>query len=385
MQRPSSGHHVSMSPGPPDDRPAVPSDGADDRAPGTAPGGRRPRRAFTRVLTVAALAATIAGAVIGIRRIGIDPIVHGVLAADPTLVVVALGLMCLAMATRAVAWRAILVAAFPGVRIGLRPVLRATSIGVLLSATMPARLGEPARAMVVARNVETDGPRGVLLSRVLGTMVSQTILNVLALLGLGVLTFSTWFGGRWGSLATGIIVPVAVVLVALVVVPPALRLIPESWLGPVRARADEALAGVRAGLAVFRSPRGAIEAITGQFGAWALQCLSCYALLAAFGFDSTAGFGAAAAVLLAVNVAAVVPVTPSNLGVFQAACVLVLSGTHVVSPAQALGYGIVLQTVEIATAVAMGAPALIVEGLGPRGLSSLRSSSPGPAAPGAAS
>ena len=365
MERPSSGHHGSMSlAGPPD---------------------RRPRRALTRVLTVAALVGTIVGAVIGIRRIGIGAIVHGVLAANPTLVVVALGLMCLAMATRAVAWRAILVAAFPGVRIGLRPVLRATSIGVLLSATMPARLGEPARAMVVARNVETDGSRGALLTRVLGTMVSQTILNVLALLGLGVLTFSTWFGGRLGSLATGIVVPIAVVLIALVVVPPALRLIPEGWLGPIRARADEALNGVRAGLAVFRSPRNAIEAIVGQFGAWGLQCLSCYALLAAFGLDSTAGFGAAAAVLLAVNVTAVVPVTPSNLGVFQAACVLVLSGTHVVSPAQALGYGIVLQAVEIATAVAMGAPALIVEGLGRRGLSSLRSSSPGAAAPGGAS
>jgi phosphatidyl-myo-inositol alpha-mannosyltransferase len=334
---------------------------------------RRPRRGLARALTLVALAATIAGAVIGIRRIGLARIVHGVLAADPTLVVVALALMCLAMATRAVAWRAILAAAFPGVRIGLRPVLRATSIGVLLSATMPARLGEPARAMVVARNVDAGGPRAALLSRVLGTMVSQTILNVLALLGLAVLTFSTFFGGRLGSLAGAIVVPVVVVVAALVVVPPALQLVPDGWLGPIRARAQEILAGVRAGLTVFRSPRPAIEAATGQFGAWALQCLSCYALLAAFGFDSTAGIGAAAAVLLAVNVTAIVPVTPSNLGVFQAACVLVLSGTHLLSPAEALGYGIVLQAVEIATAIAMGAPALIAEGLGRRGLASLRS------------
>lgn len=343
------------------------------------PPDRRPRRAVARVLTLVALAATIAGAVIGIRRIGLGQIVKGVLAADPTLVIVALVLMCLAMATRAVAWRAILSAAFPGVRIGLRPVLRATSIGVLLSATMPARLGEPARAMVVARNVDAEGPRGGVLSRVLGTMVSQTILNVLALLGLALLTFSSFFGGHLGSLATATLVPVVVVVVALVVVPPALRLVPGGWLGPIRERAQETLSGIRAGLSVFRSPRPAIAATAGQLGAWALQCLSCYALLAAFGFDSTAGIGAAAAVLLAVNVTAVVPVTPSNLGVFQAACVLVLSGTHLLSPADALGYGIVLQAVEIATAIAMGAPALIAEGLGRRGLASLRS--PGPAEP----
>ena len=68
---------------------------------------------------------------------------------------------------------------------------------------------------------------------------------------------------------------------------------------------------------------------------------------------------------------AVVPVTPSNLGVFQAACVLVLSGTHALSPAEALGYGIVLQAVEITTAIAMGAPALVREGLGRRGVSLL--------------
>jgi phosphatidylinositol alpha-mannosyltransferase len=73
--------------------------------------------------------------------------------------------------------------------------------------------------------------------------------------------------------------------------------------------------------------------------------------------------GAAAAVLFAVNVTAVLPVTPSNLGVFQAACVAVLTGAYGVSAADALGYGIILQAVEIATAVAMGAPALVGEGM----------------------
>ena len=73
--------------------------------------------------------------------------------------------------------------------------------------------------------------------------------------------------------------------------------------------------------------------------------------------------GAAAAVLFAVNVTAVLPVTPSNLGVFQAACVAVLTGAYGVRAGDALGYGIVLQAVEIATAFLMGAPALVREGL----------------------
>ena len=41
----------------------------------------------------------------------------------------------------------------------------------------------------------------------------------------------------------------------------------------------------------------------------------------------------------------------------------VLVGAYGVPPAQALGYGIILQAVEVATAVVMGAPALVKEGL----------------------
>jgi phosphatidylinositol alpha-mannosyltransferase len=43
--------------------------------------------------------------------------------------------------------------------------------------------------------------------------------------------------------------------------------------------------------------------------------------------------------------------------------VAVLTGAYHVSSADALGYGIILQAVEIATAVIMGAPALLKEGL----------------------
>jgi phosphatidylinositol alpha-mannosyltransferase len=100
-----------------------------------------------------------------------------------------------------------------------------------------------------------------------------------------------------------------------------------------------------------------------QLAAWAVQWMSCFVLLVALGLEHEAGIGAAAAVLFAVNVTAVLPVTPSNLGVFQAACVAVLSGAYGVAPADALGFGIILQAVEIATAVVMGTPALVREGL----------------------
>ena len=85
-------------------------------------------------------------------------------------------------------------------------------------------------------------------------------------------------------------------------------------------------------------------------------------LLAALGLDDRAGIGAAAAVLFAVNVTAALPATPSNIGVFQAACVAVLS-VYGVGKTDALAYGIILQAVEIATALAMGMPALVRRGM----------------------
>ena len=94
-----------------------------------------------------------------------------------------------------------------------------------------------------------------------------------------------------------------------------------------------------------------------------LQCTSCYVLLIALGLDHRAGFAAAAGVLFAVNVTAVLPAAPSNIGVFQAACVAVLHGAFHVSTADAIAYGIVLQAVEVTTAVAMGIPALLREGI----------------------
>jgi phosphatidyl-myo-inositol alpha-mannosyltransferase len=202
---------------------------------------------------------------------------------------------------------------------------------------------------------------------VLGTIVSQTLLNIVALAVLGTVMFSTVgvFHGHQGALVAATIVPI--VLLAIVLLAPALlRAGPTSRsarLGNALAQVRHATSLVRSGLLVFRRPRLGLVAAIAQLTAWAVQWMSCYALLVAFGLDHRAGVGAAAAVLFAVNVTAVLPAVPSNLGVFQAACVAVLTGAYGIHSADALGYGIVLQAVEVATAVIMGMPALLKEGL----------------------
>jgi phosphatidyl-myo-inositol alpha-mannosyltransferase len=268
------------------------------------------------------------------------------------------------MVVRGVAWHAILRAALPGVRVKRVDAMQGTFIGVLMSATLPARLGEPSRALIVARR--TGRPREH-LPTVVGTLVSQTILNILALVVLGAVMFATssLFDQRHDALIAFGIAPVAILL-AVIAAPALLRGGVPSRSRRVQAwvrRSRDAAMAVRVGLRVFRMPREGATALSAQLLAWTIQWLSCYVLLVALGLDDRAGLGAAAAVLFAVNVTAALPATPSNLGVFQAACVAVLHGAYGVGSADALAYGIVLQAVEIATAVAMGTPALLKEGL----------------------
>ena len=233
-------------------------------------------------------------------------------------------------------------------------------IGVLMSATLPARLGEPARAMIISRRI---GRFRETFPVLLGTLVSQTALNIVALVLLGVvIVSSTDLFSRSSE------------HLFLVSLAPALLLIARGGAGsrpPLRLRADrparrearDALVRVRSGLAIFRDPRRGPLATVAQLTAWAIQVAACFALAVAMGLDDAMGLAGAAAVLFAVNVTAVVPATPSNIGVFQLAVISVLTTGYGVGAADALAYGVILQAVEIATAVGLGLPALVREGM----------------------
>jgi phosphatidylinositol alpha-mannosyltransferase len=330
-----------------------------------APGHRRPAVTLLRrgAMVLAALAGLLLAA-LALDRIGLGSIGQALFDSSPAWVLAGLALMCASMVLRSLAWYSILRAALPRANVRRRDAMQGTFIGVLMSATLPARLGEPARAMIVARRL---GRARDQLPVVLGTMVSQTMLNLVALVILGAVMFSTieLFAGHQNALLAASLAPIAAVLIVLVA-PLLLRggaAGRSARVSAAMARARAAMQRMRLGLRVFRNPRRGALATLSQLSAWAIQWLACYVLLVALGLNDVAGLGAAAAVLFAVNVTAALPLTPSNLGVFQAACVAVLAGAYQVNTADALGYGIILQAVEIATAVVMGMPALLKEGL----------------------
>jgi len=297
----------------------------------------RPVRARP-VACVALTAATIAATVVACTRLDVRPLV----AAAPGWVAVAFALNSSSMLLRALAWLGVLRGALPTGRIRVWRVVRATMIGVLGSAVAPGRLGEPLRTWLVARQIAQRDA----LATVVGTLLSQTVLNLVALALLSLVALP-------GALAGHPLLIVAWPLAVVVAILALARL-------ERRGRLAGQVAALKAGLAIFRQPRRGVAVTTLQLAAWALQTLAAYALLFALHLDVAAPLATAAAVLVAVNVTAAVPLTPSNIGIFQAACVAVLAGAGV-SPGRGLAYGLLLQATELVTALALGLPAAAVE------------------------
>jgi phosphatidylinositol alpha-mannosyltransferase len=326
--------------------------------------GAGPRRSWVRKAGLGLMALFGLGlTAIAAKKIGVDQVADAVVRSDLSWVLFALALMASSLFVRAWSWFFIARSAMPHSGLKRRDFASATMIGVLMSATLPARLGEPARAISLARHT---GRAKDTLPVVIGTIVSQTMLNILAILMLGAFVLTSMdnvFHGGTKQILLFSLIP-AVLLLAVIAAPTILgNQSGKGRLARVGAGIHSVMLQVRRGLTVFKHPRNGGPAVALQLFAWVIQMFSCWALMFALGLDSQAGLAASAAVLLAVNVTAVVPVTPSNIGMFQVAVIFVLHKGWGISTADALAYGVILQAVEMATAAALGVPALLREGL----------------------
>lgn len=321
---------------------------------------RTARRAGLAVVAVALLALLA----FALSRLNLPHVAHALISASPGWVVAAFALMMLSLLARAASWRAVLRAALPDAPIRFAPVVRATMIGVMASAVLPGRIGEPTRVVVLSRRL--PGRAASTFPVVAGTVLSQTLINLAALGILAAVTFTSvpLLHGHASALEAVLAVPVFVALFVFGA-PVLLRLAQRSRSMRIRAGAlafARLLQLARRGLVVFATPRYGAPAVGFQLLAWALQWGSCYMVILALGLDPKATPVTAAAILLAVNVTAVVPATPSNVGVFQAACLVVLAA-YGIGAGPALAYGIILQAIELLTALALGVPALLREGM----------------------
>lgn len=247
-----------------------------------------------------------------------------------------------------------------------RSLARALVVGKLVSALIPARVGELARFYILGSDENMSR------ATVMGTIAAEKVFDLLLLVLAAGLTAVVVPLPAWltGSLATAAGVGGAVFVAAMALPHPWITLaarrigsrLPESaavWLTDI---VEHALIG----LGSLRRPRLAAQACAWSVLVWSLMTATNLALFGAF--DLNLSVGAALLVVTLINGVTIVPASPGDLGVFHSLTVLGLQslahgGSSGIDRATALAYATVLHVVVYGPRVLLGAVAL---GLRPR-------------------
>jgi glycosyltransferase 2 family protein len=248
--------------------------------------------------------------------------------ADHLLLLAAVVLSTLGMHVRALRWRPLLQPVAPG--IAFQPRIAAVCIGFGANNLFPARVGEFARAWVLAREARIP------VVGAFASLVLERILDGIVLVGFLLLVMSHGSfpglptGGRvdadaaarWIGFASA---GVGAALLALAVFPVASvalaeriagRLLPRSFRRPL---VDALHAFVR-GLHVLRSPRLLAVSIAWALAQWAFLAVSYLLAFRAFGIDGP-GYLGALFLQSAIALAVAIPSAPGFFGPFEAAAI----------------------------------------------------------------
>jgi glycosyltransferase 2 family protein len=242
----------------------------------------------------------------------------------------------------------------PGRRPPLGALGRAFLIGHLFNNLLPARPGEVARAVALKREARTP------VVEALATTAAERVYDVLALVVL--LAAAAPFAPVARDARTAAVVAGAIAAAALVAV---------VVLGRDGARLERVLSRVPRlsqdsahrwsasavqGVVSLRDLRVALPAVALTAISWLLLALSGWVLLLAFHLHL--GFAGGLIVVVAANLALLLPASPGGVGVFEAAAVSVLVGFSV-DRSVALSYAVALHGLNLFPYVVVGAVALL--------------------------
>jgi uncharacterized protein (TIRG00374 family) len=267
----------------------------------------------------------------------------------PALVALAAGVWL-----RAVRWQFLFA---PETRPPLRAVTMALLIGYFFNQLLPARAGEAARVLALHRDSGTSRAEAA------GTALTERIYDVLSLLVMLFVAAPFLPDVAWVRRAAIFAMVFALLLVIVIVAAVryrgrqiALLLRPLTALPNVSSERIEAAAvNLVQGLVALHRPRLAIPALIATVLSWLVLAVSFWCVLAAFHLGL--GYGAGLLVVIASNLALVVPSAPAAIGVFEAAVVVALDPYHV-EHSQALAAAVVLHALNLFPFLAGGIWAL---------------------------
>jgi uncharacterized membrane protein YbhN (UPF0104 family) len=261
----------------------------------------------------------------------------GFLALDGRWLALALVFHLANLTFRALAWRAVLTAAYPAASVRLLDVGAAYAAGVAANAYLPARGGEAVKVALLRLRLPDSTVAGLGASSAVVLLFDALV--AAALLGTGWAT-GTLPGVPAPSLA-GVLAVGAALLVAAAVV----------------AKAPRLRAALRQGASILRTPRAYLRGVVPfQAAAWACRIGVVFSTLAAFGVP--ASLPIAGLVVVAGGVSTAVPATPGGAGTQQLLVVLVLQ--QVATATSALSFSIGMQVGITITNTLVGLIALAV-------------------------
>ncbi len=276
------------------------------------------------------------------RSISLHQILNALRAANYWWLIPNLAFGFLALLFQAVRWRVLI---SPLRRLPIRDVFAATSIGLLINNILPLRLGEYARAHVLARR-DSELSASPLLASVLVERVIFDI-GLLAIILLIVSFFIPLY--RDFEFGTSAIVGVALLIILLTLVIMAvvlprtmlrvvsgiLRVLPVGYRPSVRESMQQFF-----DMMLLMRKRDVVQmgfVITAVI--WLCMALSIYSLFQSFSFHLP--FTASFVLLAALVLAMIIPSLPGYIGIFHLAAVLTLSA-YDIGDAGARAYSIVL-------------------------------------------
>ena len=264
---------------------------------------------------------------------------------DGRFLLPALGLQLLTLAFRALAWRGVLVAAYPGRRIPVVSIGGAYAAGVALNAFTPARGGELAKVLIARTRIP-----GSTVPTLAASL--SVVLVADALIG-GTLVCTLWGTGVLpalppppGFMAVEVAAAAAAVVGSAVAV--AYRLRPDA----VRRLARRAGQGLRI---VGQPARYACTVLPFQVAAWACRIGVVFLVLAAFGIHASL---ATAALVVVLNGASTLVPVPGGAGTQQVLATYALHGA--VSAATAVSFSLGMQVGVTAVNTTVGLLALML-------------------------
>jgi glycosyltransferase 2 family protein len=310
----------------------------------------RPTRSLRSAAALVGLAVSVLFTFLAARTVDWDVFWDGLRESNYLWLLPSLAVLAGVVLIRALRWRLLFP---PATRPPVAATTRALLVGQFFNNVLPARAGEAIRVFTLHQETGTSR------AEALATAFSERLYDVLALLVLLLVAAPFLPEVGWlRSAAILAVVLVALTLLAVVVLarwgerPVRFVLRPLTVLPRIDAeRLDFAARSLVRGLVGLRRPGLAAAAFAVTIVSW--LALAASFRLAMEGFDLGVGFGAGLLVVIAVNLALIIPSSAAAIGVFEAA-VLVALRAYGVDDSRALAYAVVLHALNFVPFVLAG-------------------------------